>query len=371
MTTDSRTYTAIGLMSGTSMDGIDAALLVTDGERITEFGAFLGESYDEPFRNRLRGVVGQPDAPGVTAVARELTLRHAAVVERLLQSAGMARESVDVIGFHGHTVFHDPGRAFTRQIGDGALLAAETSIAVIDDFRSRDMTEGGQGAPLAPLFHRALAHGLERPLAVLNLGGVANVTWIGGVTEDGPIACDTGPANALLDDWMRDVAGLPYDTDGALASRGKADAGVLATLLADPWFDLAPPKSLDRDHFMAAWKDVSHGRSLSPEDGAATLVAFSAGAVGKAARHLPQAPRRWLATGGGRRNPVLMAALRQVLGAPVDPVERVGWNGDALEAQAFAFLAVRSLLGLPLSLPSTTGVARPCSGGRLHRPRAA
>ena len=167
---------------------------------------------------------------------------------------------------------------------------------------------------------------------------------------------------------MREVAGVAYDADGALAAKGRVDASVLAVLLADPWFDLPPPKSLDRDHFVAAWRRAIDGRHMIPEDGAATLVAFSAGAVGKAASHLPATPRHWLATGGGRRNPTLMAALRAVLGAPVDPVESVGWNGDAIEAQAFAFLAVRSLLGLPISLPSTTGVTRPCTGGRLHRP---
>jgi len=366
MNLNARSFTAIGLMSGTSMDGIDAAVLRTDGERVTAFGAFVGEAYDPAFRAALRGVVGQPDAPGVAAVARELTLRHAAAVRRLLGEAGLAAGDVDVIGFHGHTVFHAPGEGFTRQIGDGALLAAETGIAVIDDFRSRDMTEGGQGAPLAPLFHRALAQGLERPLAVLNLGGVGNVTWIGGAA-DGPVAFDTGPANALLDDWLRTQAGLDYDADGALAARGEADAAVLAELLADPWFALPPPKSLDRDHFAAAWRRATAGRRLSPADGAATLTGFSAGAVGRAARHLPAPPRRWLATGGGRRNPTLMAALRRTLGVPVDAVEAVGWDGDAIEAQAFAFLAVRSLLGLPLSLPSTTGVTRPCTGGRLHR----
>ncbi len=352
------------------MDGIDAALLVSDGERILHRGACVGETYDADFRDRLRGVVGQPDAPGVAAVARDLTLRHAAAVGRLLAKAGMAAGSVDVIGFHGHTVFHAPERGFTRQIGDGGLLAAATGIAVVDDFRSCDMAEGGQGAPLVPLFHRALAGDLERPLAVLNLGGVANVTWIG-AGDAVPVAFDTGPANALLDDWMLEVAGVAYDVDGALSAQGRIDAAVLAALLADPWFDLPPPKSLDRDHFAVAWRRACGERRLSPADGAATLVAFSAGAVGRAGNHLPDRPRRWLVGGGGRRNRTLMAALRATLGVPVEAVEAVGWHGDALEAQAFAFLAVRSLLGLPLSLPSTTGVARPCSGGRLHRPPGA
>lgn len=345
---------ALGLMSGTSLDGIDAALIATDGDRVLEFGPAATTPYPDAFRERLRAVLG---SRGDAGVERELTLLHADAVHRLLDRHGIGPASVDVIGFHGHTVLHRPDEGLTVQIGDGALLARETGIDVVSDFRSRDVAEGGEGAPLVPLFHAALAHGLERPLAVLNLGGVANLTWIG---EDGSIlAFDTGPGNALIDDWVRRHKAQAMDEGGRLAMAGRADALVLAALLAHPYFRQPPPKSLDRDDF--GLEAVAH---LGPEDGAATLTGFTAGAVARGLAHLPALPRRWLVTGGGRLNPALMEALAQALEAPVQPVEAAGWQGDALEAQAFAFLAVRSRLGLPLSLPTTTGVPRPTTGGR-------
>jgi anhydro-N-acetylmuramic acid kinase len=269
---------------------------------------------------------------------------------------------VDLIGFHGQTVLHAPHQRLTWQIGDGARLAATTGIATVFDFRAEDVAAGGQGAPLAPLYHVARANGLDRPLAVLNLGGVGNVTWIG--TDDAPpLAFDTGPGNALLDDWCLARAGVACDLDGALAFNGTVDEGLLAGLMDHPYFDKPPPKSLDRDAFEGAAVG-----GLGPADGAATLTEFTAASVAAACAHLPEPPRRWLVTGGGRRNPAMMMALRARLGAPVEPVEAVGWNGDALEAEAFAYLAARSVDGLPLSLPTTTGVASPRTGGRLARP---
>ncbi|MFQ6016619.1 MAG: anhydro-N-acetylmuramic acid kinase [Kiloniellaceae bacterium] len=361
---------ALGLMSGTSLDGIDAALIRSDGLARVETGASETFPYDGTFRDRLRGALGAPGRPEAVEreltrdLTRDLTLRHARAVRALLARAGLGPAEVAVIGFHGHTVRHEPEAGRTLQIGDGALLAAETGIDVVSDFRSRDMAQGGQGAPLAPLYHAALAAGLEKPLAVVNVGGVANLTWIGtesGPEEAGVRAFDSGPGTALIDDWAARHSGRPLDQDGALARAGRVDRAALEALLAGPYFLRPPPKSLDRDAF-----DPSPVEPLSPADGAATLTAFTAAAVARAVTHLPEPPRRWLVTGGGRRNSALMAALADRLAAPVAPVEAVGWDGDALEAQAFAYLALRSLAGRPLSLPSTTGVKRPMTGGVRH-----
>lgn len=352
---------AIGTMSGTSLDGIDAALVRTDGETVFAAGPAFTIPYDDGQRDRLRAVVddrGQ-DQAALAAVERELTEAHAEAVARLMAEAGLSPDQVTVIGFHGHTVDHRPAERLTRQIGDGAMLARLTGIDVINDFRAADVAAGGEGAPLAPLYHAALAHGLEKPVAVLNIGGVANLTWIG---ADGvPVAFDTGPGNALIDDWVRDATGEAFDHDGGLAASGLADGLVLNRLLDDPYFDRAPPKSLDRADFGL---DALAGMSV--EDGAATLVAFTCACVSRALVHVPAPPTRLLVTGGGRHNAIMMESLGLTLALPVEPVEAVGWDGDVLEAEAFAFLAMRSLRALPLSLPTTTGIASPLTGGRHH-----
>lgn len=343
------------------MDGVDAALVRTDGESRVEPLAFLTIPYQDGFRAALRACLGDwpADHPPVLEVERALTEAHAAAVARLLAVAGFLPAEVDLIGFHGHTIHHAPQRRHTRQIGDGARLAQLTGIPVVDDFRSADVAAGGQGAPLVPLFHRALASELERPLAVLNLGGVGNVSWIG---QDGSvIACDTGPANALVDDWVLRSCGDRFDAGGRLAASGRVDEAALAALMDHPYFAKPAPKSLDRDAF-----DPAPVAGLSVADGAATLTAFTAAAVAAVVPHLPQPPRRWLVCGGGRHNETLMAMLAERLGVPVSPVEAVGWDGDALEAEAFAYLAVRSRKGLPLSEPATTGVPVPMTGGRFH-----
>jgi anhydro-N-acetylmuramic acid kinase len=349
-----RRYRAIGLMSGTSLDGIDVAYIETDGEAQVVAGPALTRPYDDAFRARLRAVLGGTGP--VAAVERELTLAHAAAVRALLDEQGIG--AIDLIGFHGHTILHRPDRRQTWQIGDGALLASLVGVAVVADFRSADVAAGGEGAPLAPLFHAALASALPKPVAVLNLGGVGNVTWIGAGTDE-ILAFDTGPGNALIDDWALRHTGAPLDRNGALARAGRVDQAWLQRFLAHAFFQRRPPKSLDRDDFA---QFVPH--ALAPADGAATLTAMTAAAVARAVEHFPAPPRRWLVTGGGRRNPVLMAELAQRLGAPVGAVEEAGWDGDALEAQAFAYLAVRSREGLPLSLPGTTGVPAPTAGGR-------
>lgn len=350
----------IGLMSGTSLDGVDAAWLETDGERVGSTGKALTLPYDDALRADLRRLLDiAPTLPAsdpfLAQVAARLTQLHADAVAALDAPA-------DMIGFHGQTILHDPAARRTWQIGDAAALARATGLPVAYDFRSADVAAGGEGAPFAPVYHQALAAGLDRPLAVLNLGGVANVTWIG---REALLACDTGPGNGPLDDWTRRHTGAPFDRDGRLAASGRADAAVLARLLADPYFARPAPKSLDRLAFSGLL--ASSGiDGLSAADGAATLAAFSVEAVARTA--LPEAPSRWLVTGGGRHNRTLMTALRTRLPAPVEPVESEGWDGNALEAQCFGFLAVRVARGLPLSFPGTTGVSRPLAGGRIAQP---
>lgn len=358
--TTPQTTIAIGLMSGTSMDGIDAAAIETDGETVLWRGPSRTTPYAPAFRGRLGSAVSKGealDAGEEAALADELARLHARAVENLLAELEEP-ERVSLIGFHGHTLWHRPDKGLTRQAGNGALLAELTGINVVSDLRGADMAAGGQGAPVAPLYHAALAADLPRPLAVLNMGGVGNVTYLG--TGD-ILAFDTGPANAPLDDWVRAREGLSFDEDGKLAAQGKADEALVAEWMTQSYFSKAPPKSLDRNDFLL--KGIE---KLSTADGAATLTAFAAASVAGSLAHLPGRPLRWLVTGGGRRNPVLMAMLESRLGVPVEPVEKVGWDGDALEAQAFAFLAVRSRLGLPLTVPGTTGVAQPTSGGTFH-----
>jgi len=354
--------TAIGLMSGTSMDGIDIAFIESDGVSVSKRGAFATYPYAADLRQRLLEIIGSrpDDGDGIAAITRDVTDAHAEAVDDFLGRAGIERAAVDLVGFHGQTVFHDPGNGITCQLGDGARLSHSLGINVVSDFRSADVAAGGQGAPLAPLYHAALAAPLEPPMGILNLGGVGNLTWIS--ADGGIVAFDTGPANALVDDWMLRHTGAAMDEDGKAARRGTINEAALANMMDNPYFGAAYPKSLDRDHF-----DASPVDGLSLEDGAATLIAFSAEAVGLAQAMLPSPPSRWLVTGGGRHNPVMMSALRRVLDRPVEPVEAVGWSGDAMEAQAFAYLAVRSVYGLPLSLPSTTGVSAPMTGGIVHR----
>ncbi len=356
-----RSLTAIGLMSGTSADGIDAALIETDGARVQATGAFVCVPYSDDVRSQVLELMAQPDLAEFGPVAvleAAITEAHADAVRALLEVAGLDASAIDVIGFHGQTVLHRPERRYTRQLGDGKALAEALGVPVVNRFRHADVASGGQGAPLVLLFHAALAGDLPGPLAVLNLGGVANVTYLDGADI---LAFDTGPANALIDDWVRRHTGAAYDAGGAVAASGIADAGVLAGMLANPYFDRLPPKSLDRNDF-----PTGALAGLSCADGAATLAAFTAHSVARAGAHFPKKPVRWLVAGGGRHNATLMRLLRDALAVPVEPVEAVGWNGDALEAQAFGFLAVRSLRGLPLSVPSTTGVPHPMPGGVRH-----
>ena len=380
-----KTLSAIGLMSGTSMDGIDVALIETDGENHVERRACLTVPYDAHFRSDLAAALAEARAltdrtarPGcLAAVEADLTDRHA---EALLQFMGDRRlqpSAVDVIGFHGQTVLHklrmvkpfgaaqlvpdEVARMLTVQIGDGQRLATRIGIDVVYDLRAADVAAGGQGAPLAPVYHRALAARLpERPVAVVNVGGVGNVTWIG---RDGTlIAFDTGPGNALIDDWMLRHTGRAVDTDGHMAASGKIDEAALTALLTHDYFGRVPPKSLDRNAF--SLEPMQH---LSLEDGAATLAAFTATSLARAREHFPEEPKLWVISGGGRRNRTLMSMIASHVESAVAPAEAAGFDGDAVEAEAWAYMAVRSLKGLPITFPGTTGVQAPLTGGVLAR----
>jgi anhydro-N-acetylmuramic acid kinase len=362
---------AIGLMSGTSMDGVDAALVDTDGETIFATGASSYIPYSATEREVLRaaledagGIRAREERPRRVASAEEIvTDSHARAVETLLAQAGLAPEEIDVVGFHGQTVLHRPRLGLTVQIGDGEALSQRLAIPVVYDFRAADVAAGGQGAPLVPVFHRALAAsvGLPRPLAILNIGGVSNVTFI--FSDGEMLAFDAGPGNALIDDLVSERLGADYDEGGRIAASGVVETELLDWLMAHPYFDKAPPKSLDRNWF--SHRIVGH---LSTEDAAATLMAFSACAVRKALEHAREKPSRWIVAGGGARNSALLETLRRELQAQVTDAEAVDWSSGFLEAQAFAFLAVRSLRGLPLTFPSTTGVSEPTTGGRFAEP---
>jgi anhydro-N-acetylmuramic acid kinase len=356
---------ALGAMSGTSMDGVDAAMVLTDGHRVLEFGPTAYRAYSEAERAVLRAALGRwPGEPGVAAAAEVVEGAHAELLARF--------SGAEVVGFHGQTLAHDPGRRGTHQAGDGAILARVLGLPVVWDFRSADVRLGGQGAPLVPFFHFALSRrmGAQAPLAFLNLGGVGNLTWVDprhGAPE-APGAClafDTGPANAPLDDLMRARRGAAQDEGGALAAAGRADEAVVEAFLAHPWFHRMPPKSLDRNAFAGLLQAVE---ALRDADAAATLAACAAAAVARGAEHFPVPVVRVLVAGGGRRNAGLMAQLAARLPAPVVPVEEAGLDGDMLEAQAFAFLAVRVAMGLPTSAPGTTGVAAAVGGGIVSRP---
>jgi anhydro-N-acetylmuramic acid kinase len=362
----------IGLMSGTSLDGVDAALLETDGVDIAVPGPALMLPYDAETRAMLRAALeeaksvaaGAPVPYAIRDAERRVTEAHADAVKALLAKAGLRAQDVSLIGFHGQTILHRPAQRWTWQIGDGALLAKLTGIDVVNDFRSADVKAGGQGAPLVPLYHAVLAHNsrkakLEPPLVFVNIGGVANVTYING---DDVLAFDTGPGNAPIDDWAMNHTKKPVDEGGALAVKGRVNDAALTVMLNNPFFAKKPPKSLDRLDF-----GYDAVKGLSPEDGAATLTAFTAASIAKAREHFADMPTTWVVCGGGRHNPVLMQQLRSRVNAPVLSAEDAGWNGDFIEAEAFAYLAVRSVKGLPLSLPTTTGVQQPMTGGKLYR----
>lgn len=367
---------AIGLMSGTSYDGVDVAMVNSDGETVGRLGPTGYRAYSDAERAILRRAIAaaanlsdRQQRPEPLAEAEALlTAVHAEAVESYLAANGMRAGDVTVVGFHGQTVLHQPDRHLTVQLGNGSALANRLGIPVVYDFRAADVAAGGEGAPLVPVYHRAMVRMLDRPqpVGVLNLGGVANVTYIDG---DDLEAFDVGPGNALIDDFMRLRTGEPHDADGARAAAGTVDEASVARVLTHPYFTRRPPKSLDRNEFRHWVAEEGQLADKSIEDGAATLTAITAAAIAAACSLLPRAPANWIAAGGGTRNPTLMRMLSERLSpAMVETASDVGWSADALEAQAFAYLAVRSLRELPLTFPGTTGVAGPLTGGVLARP---
>lgn len=358
---------ALGAMSGTALDGVDAAVIETDGETIFSFGRTAYRAYSENERDILRAGLGLWQTDDVAAIAELVETTHAQVMNGF--------EDVDIIGFHGQTLAHDPANGRTHQVGDGAILAEVLQTPVAWDFRSADLQLGGQGAPLAPFYHFALAKWMkaDRPIAFLNLGGVGNLTWVdprfAAPEEDGALlAFDTGPANAPINDEMRRRLGRDRDEDGALAGKGRVDDAIVTAFLASAYFLRMPPKSLDRNDFTDLVAAVS---GLNDADAIATLTAAAALAASDALQYCPTPPRTIYVCGGGRHNVTLMAMLCASISAPVVPVEDVGLDGDMLEAQAFAYLAARVARGLPTSCPSTTGVRAAVCGGTLSRPLVA
>jgi anhydro-N-acetylmuramic acid kinase len=356
---------ALGSMSGTSLDGVDAAMVLTDGLRIDGFGPHAYRPYSDAERDTIRAALGRwPGEPGVAEAAEVVELAH---VELLGRFTG-----ADLVGFHGQTLAHDPARGRTHQAGNGALMAQALGVRTVWDFRSTDVEMGGQGAPLAPFFHFACARyiGAAEPVAFLNLGGVGNLTWVDprAATPESPgalLAFDTGPANAPVNDLMQARRGLARDEGGALALSGQANPVVIEQFLQQPYFYRVPPKSLDRNDFHILLDLVSQ---LSDADAAATLTAAAACAVARGADHFPSPISRLLVTGGGRHNRAMMAELARRLAVRVEPVESAGLDGDMLEAQAFAYLAVRVARGMPTSAPGTTGVPAAVGGGRISQP---
>ena len=352
-----KVYTAIGLMSGTSLDGeIDVALIRTDGADHVEILDFKPFPYDIGVRDKVRACFGMKEPNDQTREAEAL------ITDLHIQAVKASGFEADVIGFHGQTITHDPENGFTWQLGDARRLADETGMDVVFDLRQDDVKAGGQGAPLIPVYHRAITASIEKPVAVLNLGGVANVTYIGGNNE--MLAFDCGPANALIDDYAKSHFDVYFDEGGKLAEAGKADRSVIDEFLAHPYFQVQPPKSLDRNEF----ESILEKLPADKHDAIATLTVMSASAIMAAVKHFPTLPKSFYVCGGGRKNDFMMRLLEDMLmPARVYPIEEVRFDGNAIEAQGFAYLAVRSLLGYPLTYPSTTGVQKPITGGKLFK----
>mgnify|MGYP003394116329 CR=1 FL=1 len=334
-----RLYNVIGLMSGTSLDGVDVALIETDGVSHVKPLGFAYFPYTESLRAKIRACFGATTkTPDIADAEHELTVAHINAVKEFMAAHSLSAKDIDLIGFHGQTITHDPDHQFTWQLGAGDLLARETGLNVVYDFRSADVAAGGQGAPLIPIYHWARAHSsqVSFPVAILNIGGVSNVTWLGR-NEGDLLAFDCGPGNALIDDVVLKATGERFDTDGAIALSGDADAEILSRWLSHPFFANRPPKSLDR----GAW-DVNTISNYPLPEAVATLTDFTVAAIADGAKHFSEPATAWYVTGGGRLNKAIMQGLHEYLKCDVQPVEVLGWNGDALEAEGFAYLAGRS-----------------------------
>lgn len=348
-------FRAIGLMSGTAMDGIDAAMIETDGYNHTKSIGFMSVDHDPNLREKLKSQLNMIDFN--RDIEREFTLAQIRVIQDLLNDTGFQSGDIDVIGFHGQSVHHDPDKAITVQMGDGQLLTNETDIDVVYDFRSNDMKHGGQGAPLMPIYHRVLTQSanINLPIAIVNIGGVGNITWI---SDDDMIAFDTGPGNAMIDDWMMTNTGNTYDAYGQMAGMGKIYQTRIDQFLAHDYFQKPYPKSLDRNDF-----ERYSVYGLSVEDGVATLTSMTAQSIALGISQCPKSPKAIYVTGGGRHNEYMMNQIETLTGVKTKSTDALGWNGDAMEAEGFAYMAVRSLLGEPISYPNTTGCDKQVTGG--------
>lgn len=363
-------FLAIGLMSGTSMDGVDCALIKSDGHTAKAILKTIHISYSAQLRREISQAMEEavslahPSRQNekIDQLEQKLTDIHVIAVKQILEINNLNHTDIDVVGFHGQTLLHKPDDGWTWQIGDGQYLADKVQIKVVNDFRRQDVEGGGQGAPLVAIYHHALINALdepEYPVAIINIGGVGNITWIGSEGEGRMLAFDTGPGNAFLDDWVKQHTGDPMDRDGALAAKGDVDLALLEDWLTNSYFYQTPPKSLDRNSF-----NLKGVERLSLEDGAATLLEFTVKAIEIALSHCPQSPKHIYICGGGRHNKTLMGRLDK-LNIQVSAVEDLGWDGDFLEAEAFAYLACRHLLNLPITFPGTTGINQPSPGGKL------
>jgi anhydro-N-acetylmuramic acid kinase len=359
---------SLGLMSGTSLDGIDAALVETDGERILDTGPFHTVSYPDSFRGRLKSAVeaaaSMNELTNDPELVSDLTSLHCDCIAELLATVPPDSKwvSPSLIGFHGHTTLHRPDQGVTQQIGDPMKIAKAFSIPVVSNFRAYDVEHGGQGAPLAPIYHASMMNTDSKPVCVVNIGGIGNITWIGTKVND-LVAFDTGPGNGLMDAWVEQTTGARFDKDGNLSAAGTVNLGILDELLSLPYYALDYPKSLDRSDL--SLKPIL---DLTPADGAATLLAYTVRTILLGVNQCPATPLALYVSGGGRHNKTLMARLTDESPCPVHAIEGRGWNGDVVEAQAFAYMAVRSQLGLPITFTNTTGAATARTGGELTSP---
>jgi anhydro-N-acetylmuramic acid kinase len=369
VTLKNKKYRCLGLMSGTSLDGIDLAYLETDGHQILKIGPSSYRPYYQDFRDRLSTILGQSAPTDQTkAIEQELTDRHIEVIKDFMKDFDLSADDIDLIGFHGQTIYHNPLEKKTWQIGDAQKMANHLGIDVVGDFRIQDVESGGQGAPLVPIFHLALASQLQCqfPICMLNIGGVANVTYIPNENPEEMVAFDTGPGNALLDDWCLRYFQKAYDENGSISKKGKCNQAIIDDILSDTFFQSPVPKSLDRLHFHAYLEKL---QNISPEDGAATLLGLTVQSMLLAFKSLPAMPKQIILMGGGRKNANLVDQLKAALPqVHIQSIDDLGLNGDFIEAEAFAYLAGRHMAHLPYSFPKTTGVSQPMMGGKCYKP---
>lgn len=359
---------AIGLMSGTSRRGVDAALIETDAFEHVRPLVFQTNPYSPGVRSLLaqaREVAQSLPIPGphpvIDEAASVVSSLHLEAIRKLLSSSGFEHTEIEVVGMHGHSIMHRPESGTSWQLGNGLALATESRINVVSDFVATDQGEGGCGGPLLPVFYRALMHEEAKPAAVLDLGETARLTAHYSDRELGSL--EVGPGTRLLDAWMQLHFDKDFDEDGAMSARGTPDEDVIEELIAHPYFRKEAPKSVDLDIF-----SIAPVRDLSPEDGAATLAAFTAECVVRGLLRLAQRPDRFWVAGGGRKNATLLRMIASRTGISARPIDKLGWNGDALDAQGYAYLAVRRVALKSSTYPETTGVKVPAHCGKIHIP---